>query len=101
MFTFNITGLAHGQMRELLQELHSLKGLIMATNAELQASLTAIADQLDKAAGELTAEIQKLEDELAAAGGTTPEVDAVVARLKAKVQALDDMNPDAPAPATP
>lgn len=67
----------------------------MATQAELAQQLTDLGTQIDKVFGEITAEIQKLEDAIAAAGGTTPEVDAALASLKAKVQTLDDLNPDA------
>jgi hypothetical protein len=62
---------------------------IMMTQAELAAALTAVSDQLAKATNEIVAA-------LAAAGGTTPAVDAAVARLRAAAQALDDMNPDTP-----
>ncbi len=69
---------------------------IMATMDELQASLDAVNDQLVKASGEIQAEIKTLQDELAAAGQTSPGVDASVARLQAMAQALDDLNADVP-----
>ena len=67
----------------------------MATQAELAQQLTDLGTQLDKVLGEINAEIQKLEDAIAAAGNSTPEVDAALASLKAKVQTLDDLNADA------
>lgn len=70
---------------------------IMATQAETEAKLTTIADQLDKAKGEIVAAIQALKDALSAAGNSTPGIDAAVARLEGGAQALDDLNPDAPA----
>jgi len=70
---------------------------IMTTQAQLAALLATISDQLEKASAELVAEIQTLSDAVANAGGTTPEVDASVARLQAIAQKLDDMNPDAAA----
>lgn len=68
---------------------------IMLTQAELAQQLTDLGTQLDKVSAEINAEIQKLTDAIAAAGTTTPEVDAALASLKAKVQSLDDLNPDA------
>jgi hypothetical protein len=67
---------------------------IMKTNAELLQILTDLGTQLDKTQAEILAEIKKLQDAIAAAGGTTPEVDAALASVQAKVQALDDLNPD-------
>lgn len=67
---------------------------IMSTQAEVAAQLTALSTQLDKALAEIQAEIQKLTDAVAAAGASTPEVDAALDALKAKVQALDDLNAD-------
>ena len=71
---------------------------IMATQAQLAAQLSAIGDELDKATAEIVAAIQALKDALAAAGGTTPEVDAAVTRLEGGAKSLDDMNPDAVTP---
>ena len=73
----------------------------MATQAELAARLSAVGDELDKATAEIVAAIQALKDALAAAGGTTPEVDAAVTRLEGGAKALDDLNPDAVPPVTP
>lgn len=69
---------------------------IMATQAELAQSLRDIKAQADKAQAEIIAAVAALEAALAAAGTTTPEVDAALADLKTTVQGLDDLNPDAP-----
>ena len=71
---------------------------IMASQKELADKLTAIGDELDKATAEIVAAIQALKDALAAAGGTTPEVDAAVVRLEGGAKSLDDLNPDAAPP---
>jgi hypothetical protein len=81
---------------KLMHRIDQLERHIMATMAELQASLDTIGDQLAKASAEIVAEIQTLKDELAAGGITTPGVDASVARLTGFAQALDDLNPDQP-----
>ena len=82
----------------LYAHLHERQRLIMTDQATHAAELAAIETQLTKASGEIVAKIAALADALAAAGGTTPEVDAAVADLKAVAQAPDDLNPD-PAPA--
>lgn len=68
----------------------------MASQTELAQSLRDLKTQNDKAAAEQAAALKKLQDALDAAGGTTPEVDAALAELKASIQAEDDLNPDAP-----
>lgn len=75
---------------------HQLK-VIMATQAEHAESLRALKAQNDKAAAEQAAALQKLQEALDAAGGTTAEVDAAMAELKASIQREDDLNPDTPA----
>ncbi len=62
----------------------------MATQAELAAELRAVTEQNDRNRQEILDKIQALEDALAAAGGTTAEVDDAFAALKASVQAGDD-----------
>lgn len=68
----------------------------MASMSELAQSLRDITAQNEKARQEILAKIQALEDALAAAGSTTPEVDQALAELKASVQTDDDMNQDTP-----
>lgn len=87
----------HEALMQCLQyqcELSQKVDTIMASNAELQQSLTDLGTQLDKAQAEIVAKVAALEAAIAA-GGSTPEVDAALAALKGKVQALDDLNPDA------
>ena len=72
---------------------------LMATQAELAASLDLVSAQVTKIAAESSATLAKvadLEAALAAAGNTSPEVDAALAALKAQVQVVDDLVPDAP-----
>lgn len=75
---------------------HHLK-VIMATQAEHAQALRDLKAQNDKAAAEQAAAFKKLQEALDASGGTTAEVDAAMAELKASIQAEDDLNPDTPA----
>jgi seryl-tRNA synthetase len=87
------------QLAEAIRLLHKLNrkaDKIMASQAEEAAKLQAFGDQLDKATAEILAAIQGLKDALAAAGNTTPEVDAATDRLATAAQALDDIVPDVP-----
>lgn len=68
----------------------------MATQKELAQALVDLKAQLSKVATEITTKIQSLQDALANAGNTTPEVDAALDEVKSAVQALDDLNPDQP-----
>ena len=82
---------------------------IMATQAEVTATLAAVLAQQTKTAGEivtlqasvtaLQAMIADLEDQVANAGELSPELIAAVAAVKAKAQEVDDLIPDAPVPA--
>lgn len=81
-------------IEETLNGLKTSLGKILMTLDELKQALIDTKAQLVKAAGEITAKIEALEAQLANAGGTTPEVDAAVADLKAVAQQLDDINPD-------
>jgi seryl-tRNA synthetase len=87
-----------GDSAEILRLLRALiqKGdNIVATQAELQAQLNKVGDQLTKASGEIVAKIQVLTDAVAAAGNVTPEVQAAADALTTLGQALDDIVPDA------
>jgi ABC-type transporter Mla subunit MlaD len=68
---------------------------IMANQAELAAQLSAVSAQLAKASGEIVARVAALEQAIANAGNSTPEVDAALEAVKQIAQALDDLNPDA------
>ena len=73
---------------------------IMATQAELATALTTVTDEITKIGTEtqsLHAKIDDLTAALAAAGATTPEVDAALAALQAQAKAVDDLVPDVPA----
>jgi uncharacterized protein YPO0396 len=83
-----------------LASLHQKLETIMATQAEQAERLRKIGEQLAKARNEIITALDKLKAELAAGGGTTPEVDAATQALQDAVQGLDDLNPDEP-PATP
>ncbi len=85
------------EIEQMLIHLHKEIRIIMATQAELAADLAAVTDQVTKIGTETTATLQKvtdLEAALAAGGGTTPEVDAALAALKAQVKVVDDMVAD-------
>lgn len=82
--------LAGHQPDPVLSAISSLKDTIMTTQAEFAAQLSSVADQLTKATAEIIAAV-------AAAGVVSPELEAAGAKLKALSQALDDLNPDAPA----
>lgn len=74
------------------------------TQDELATKLGEVTAQVAKIGTEVSATLQKvteLEAALAAAGNTTPAVDAALAALKAQAQKTDDLIPDAPAPPTP
>lgn len=73
----------------------------MATLAEHAADLAALKATLTKARDEIIARVDALEALLAAAGTTTPEIDAEMSALRAIGAALDDLNPDAPPPEEP
>jgi predicted nucleic acid-binding Zn-ribbon protein len=82
------------ELRKMFFSLNHKVDRIMASNAELQQSLTDLGNQLDKAKGEIVQKISDLEAAVAAGGGSTPEVDAALEALKGKVQALDDLHAD-------
>lgn len=64
------------------------------TKEELTQELESITAQNEKARAEIMQKLADLEAAVAAAGNTTPEIDAAVAALKASVQTDDDMNAD-------
>jgi len=71
---------------------------IVATQAELAVQVTALTDQVGKIGAETRTLLTRVEELLAviAAGGeVTPELQAAVDGLKAQVQVVDDLVPDA------
>lgn len=76
-------------------------GTLMATQAELAASLAALSTQVSKIATESTttlAKLAELEAAIAAGGETTPEVDAAMEGLRTQLQLVDELVTDAPTP---
>ncbi len=76
----------------------SLLEKLMSTQEELAASLAQVSEQVAKIGTETSTLVQKVDDltaALAAAGNTTPEVDAALAALQAQVTVVDDLVPDA------
>lgn len=75
----------------------------MTTQAAIVATLTALSTQVAKIGEESKVTLQNvtdLEAAIANANTSTPEVDAALAALKAQVQMVDDLVPDAPAVTT-
>jgi chlorite dismutase len=86
---------------DLLHSLNAKADLIMATLQETEAKLATIEATLTKASAEITAEIATLQGEIAAAGQSTPGMDASIGRIQAIADALDALNPDVVAPPAP
>jgi flagellar capping protein FliD len=68
---------------------------IMARQEEIAQQLRDMKAQNEKARQENLAKFTALEEAVANAGNSTPEVDEALADLKASIQADDDENPDA------
>ena len=89
----------------VVKQLQTLESKIAMNHAELATAITDIATQADKAKAEIVAQVATLEAAIIAAGTTSAAVDTALATLKASVQGIDDVNPDAPdapvAPAAP
>jgi hypothetical protein len=69
----------------------------MAKVNELAAQLTVVKEQVTKAKNEVIKRIADLEAALANVD-LPPDAEAALTALKAEVQAVDDLNPDAPPP---
>jgi len=76
---------------------------ISMNQTELATALTSVSDQLTSVGDQLTKATNEIVAAIQAGPGTTPEVDAAVAKLQAVAtslqtasQALDDLNPDTP-----
>lgn len=67
---------------------------IMATQAELAASLRDLTAQVGKVRTEVLSAVARLQAAVEAAGATSPEVDAALQDLRSAVQGLDDLNED-------
>jgi hypothetical protein len=85
-------------VEELLTELLLQGDRIMATQDELAADLDRVTQAVVKIGTETSTTLQKVADLEAAlvnGGMTSPAVDAALAALKAQVQVVDDLIPDA------
>lgn len=69
----------------------------MTDVTQLAAKIDAVSDKLGKASGEIMNEIATLR---ATAGQLPADAEASLERLETMAQALDDIVPDAPAPAS-
>lgn len=70
---------------------------IIMTQDELAQSLVDLGTQVDKIGGEIKTEVANLEAQITSNGTVPDNVAAALTSLKAKLQTLDDLNPDAPA----
>lgn len=93
----NFSGLSQEQFESLTRLITQLQGTQSMNFAQIQAELVALTQQNEKARAEIVDRLAALEAAVAAAGQSTPEVDAALAALRASIQQDDDMTPDAPA----
>lgn len=90
-----------GENNEVLEKLNLIieqNKKIMSTQAEIAEQLNQTTDQLQKIGNESAATLQKvkeLEEALANQSNVTPELQAAFDALKAQVQTVDDLVPDA------
>jgi ABC-type transporter Mla subunit MlaD len=82
------------QLARILERLNTMS----TAQTQLAAALEAKTAQIIKAIGEVTAATTDLEEQIAALDTIDPALQAAFDRLAGTVQALDDLNPDAPAP---
>lgn len=91
LFGFNLT-------ERLLFLINSKVDQIMATQAQLAADLDNLQLQVEKIGGEVQTLLERITDlENAINNGppVSPEVESALANLKAQVQVVDDLVPDA------
>lgn len=88
-------GLLDWAFRPVIDAINNVRKEMKMNMTELLAQLQGLKTQADKAKAEVIAKIAALEEAINNAGTTTPEVDAALTDLKASVQGLDDLNPDA------
>jgi hypothetical protein len=87
--------LRHWLLQPVMSPLHDLQRTAAMNHAELAQALSDLAAQTDKAKAEVVAKVAELEAAIVAAGQTDAAVDAALEALKASVQGVDDLNPDA------
>lgn len=84
---------------DTLTALNQLKELIMATQEELAADIANVTAQVTKIGTETSTLLQKVTDLqtiIDSQGGVSPQLQAAVDALKAQVQVVDNLVPDAP-----
>lgn len=79
---------------DVMAAISQLKELIMSDQATLAAALAGIASSLTEASTEINAKLAELQAAIAAAGNTTPEVDAALASVQTLAQGLADIVPN-------
>lgn len=82
------------------EDLYLLMERVMTAISELPAQLAAINAQVQKSKAEIITRVAALEAALLASGELSADAEAELEALKASVQSVDDLNPDAP-PADP
>jgi uncharacterized phage infection (PIP) family protein YhgE len=85
-----------------VQNINRKLNQIMATQAEAAAQLQGISAELTKVAAEtqtLLDNVKALQDAATAAGNVSPELQAAIDQVAAQAKTVDDLVPDAPAPA--
>ena len=89
-------------MFRFLKLIYERQGKIMSAQDDFEKKLNDLSDQLDKVTGEVQKDLADLKNAIEANGGIQPNVQAAFDKLAGKIQALDDLNPDAaPAPPPP
>ncbi len=77
--------------RRIRGQLYILNRKLEIIMDTLETRFTALEAKLDEASSEILAELQDLRD-----SGITPEAEAIIARIEAKVTALADVSPPLP-----
>jgi ABC-type transporter Mla subunit MlaD len=88
-------------LASVLDSLNSLERAIAMNQTELLEHLNTLNAAVGKVGEETTAliaEVQALKDAIAAGGTVSPEVEAALAAVEARVKAVDDLVPDAVPP---
>lgn len=94
LFTFNFN-VREGGEDEITRKL----AILMSTQAELATQLRTVTAQIQKISAESSKTLQKVTDLQAvidSGAAVSPELQAAVDELKAQVQLVDDLVPDAP-----
>lgn len=81
----------------VLSAIKQLKELITMNQQETQVALQGVQAALTEAGTEIAEKLQKLQDDLAAAGNLTPENEALLTDIGTRARALADIVPN-PAP---